>query len=1543
MNFDIQNSFEGGYSKDLAENLERNNTFSLGKNGRVYSKNGVFGFSSIEGSKVAYQNNNIVKWLGGYSFREQSIVFAKCLKPTNEPGLSSEEVCEQVLFSEEFKITSDVEDGFTISLSNLISDSSQVIESCYTVTKPLADPTDFITPYSEVTEEAYSVDFGEYYNERFNVANYDICNINTGQTPINNETYFDCILSFSENEEGVLVGKRLWIGMLNLPMNGKITAEGVEENQFYKRVYLTDAINPRRVVNVKDVSLSTRNPEEFSQILDNSLLQPEIKKVEDGGQLKAMRSMYIYRIISEQGQVSEFSPFSKMATVVAEDEGVRYRGGKISETTGKVVRLACNLLEPEASAEIECMALEFEAFGPPTAIRNLGIKRAAPVVSFDHFGNEPELIDNVTIQDILEFKNTWKYANDYSSEKNKLIAGGLRNSPIPTALQGLDYLFPLHSWDKDGNTFESLINPSPWEFQFVDPGNKNPLIYIKRKKYDQISSFGPTVINLAHKYTGANISIPFYDLDLDKYTDLTEDVLNWLLTEQAGNAQFNEMFPNLLIEDNNGQILFSPIDDTQFTDISNYIFKSKNDQFIESFSNEIVFFDVPVSNSRLVHGAESIGFNQGNGVRISYREFKEPLLRQANEPYSGSGKILDYMHPSMENYCMKGEIYRLGFQAYDQSSSRYFTIPLGDVQVPSLDDAVTSINDQGNAVITSKKYVNQSVENGVLYGHGVKMHIEVRLDCEMQKLISMYQIVYVERTEENRTILCQGIAAPLFRMQFDGSPDQKMPEQLLNKWVLPYYGGPVYEKDGLKSYDEFGENYDYQGTGQTSGNTEQYYKKTMTSRKLMYFDSPDLYYRKISDQYVKSSEVEVVSKLNTDHNPKLIMERGGFNKFPAEKYPKFSRKITEDYLEGDLHLDQMPRLAREERGDNNTYETYFINVSVFAKSQVVPKKRLKISHAESLLRGEIISGEAFELNNDVSNNAIAMPCMPWFFSPYQKRSDDQEGKSRADMFREATVSPGYPTTIIKTQEDLFTKDFVGPDIFTVDSEIRVGGVPHTVYETYPLINLVRSNRESVYGGRSAQAYSRNTFIPLSRTIPVSKNGGVQMFDCGADTYITLNIRNKNDAGDIDVTEEIEIDNGGGGRNKGEIKTFRRNGAWNYVCVLETQVEPKLDPGYYFYRESGTFRFDILREEVINKAYFNDVTLKQFIAKPFKFKDDPNLGNVIAVSNVKVAGEPYDSWTMFKPNNYYPSLDKNKGDISNLVKSNGQIFAIQEDQTSLIYIGEDRIINDAQGVPINIKQGSGEVVGGHKVISPYGTSIRRAVAVAEDSFSFFDEKNVEFVKINKPLLAPALLHLDYWNRVKNNPIVDCDAYYDHANKETVIRVRQSDGSYFTLAYNDALGLFNGEHEHNNDWYMMFGKKVYSPVLGNPKILHQHNEGDYLNLFNQQKLLRVGVTLRSEGGKVIQYKKTGIISNLEYPFSNIIYKTSLGQSRIVTGNHNWYKLREGNHSVPAKNESEVRTEMADLRGTWVTVELTAESKNKNKIDILAIINHLRFSHQ
>lgn len=1546
LNFRNKKTFDGGYSTDRTNNIENPNTYQKAISGRLYSKDGVFSFSGGKGTKLVYQNSNIVKYLHYQSFKDETLVFAKCVKGTALGG-TVEEIEQTILVANSFSLQGTANVNTPLSITNEISDNSSEVIDTYEIYVPNENPLDFETNFSSVPETSEEIDLSLYFTENTNVENRNTCSISGNEIPINNTDYDDCLILLRKDDNGDLYGVLLWVGQQNWPINGKITSEGVDENEFYKRVYYTDAINPKRVVNIKDTSLPYRKAEEFNQILNNVLLQPEISEIVLGGQLKAMKCLYVYRIISENGQLSEFSPTSFYAKILAETEPIAYRGGDISETTGYSVKIKCNTLNPEPSAEIECIALEYEAFGPPTAIRNLGRKSLASIVEFQHFGTEAEFADNITYNDIINYTNSWKYCNDFSSKKNKLIAAGLRNEPLPSEINNLEYLFPLHSWKADGETHDSLINPEPWNYRYIDPTNTDKIIYIKQKVYRTISSFGPLTIKLKNGLTAEEIETTFSDLSLQSYTNITIRIIEWLLDEKANNPNFDAFFPNLNIINSQNQLLFTPTNDAIQTDMANYTFESNNNQFVENFDNNVVFLPIAVDLSKLVFGAQSIGFNDGVGIRVTYRQFKRPLLNKATAVYDGSGKILDFVKPTGETFCMKGELYRIAFQAFNNDSTRMFSIPLGDLMIPALGDIRSEIDDSGNPIITSEIYVNQSVEGNVLYGHGIKMHFEVRLSCELQSLIPMYQIVYVERNEDNRTILCQGISAPLERVQDSGSTPHRLPDPLRNKWNLPYYGGPTYEKTAFENYDTYGENDQY--TGEDSP------RRVYANRSLMYFDSPDLYFNKVSDQYLKISQLNIIAKLNTDHTPNVIRERGGMSASGGtptriEVYPKFSRKILEDQIEGNNNSEDLPRVNVDER-EVGTHLSHFINVSVYPNYTPYFETK-QIQNAITLNYGEVVSGSALNLENDISNNACCLANQPWYYGAYQRKWTFQDGRPNSEIFKTAMTSRGYKTSIIKTTTDLFTESFLGSVLPDIDPQVRLGGSNFVkTYDTIPLINVFRNNRDSVFGGRSLESYSKNTYIPLSRTIPVLKtSNGAQQFDSGADVYITLNIRTKNDFGDDDVVFG-EFNNHGGARDDGEIDTWTRNGAWCYAVVLESQVEPKETYQYEFYRNSSKLSFETARPEAINEAYFNENNLKSYVPKPFKFKDDPNRGNVIAVSDVKLAGETYDSWTVFKTNNFYSLLEKNKGDVTNLIKQEEEIFAIQEQQTSLIYIGTDRIITDAEGGTINVKQGSGSVVDGHKVISYFGTSIRRATVENEKGFCFIDERKVEFVKIKDPLFLANELHLEYFNKHKLDPIIDTESYYDNEHKETCIRVRTKNGNNYMLTYNEALKKFNGEFPivFDKDLFIQFDERIYAPIRiiseGNmlSEDLHELNAGDILNFFNEQTDMVLGFYVNADIDKVFQYKQIGIITNLTYPIKSVFAKSNLGYDRTILGVHNAYDIREGIHTVPAINETNDIEQCSDIRGNWVYIEITAQSLNKNKVDILAVLNDLRYSHQ
>ena len=1145
-----------------------------------------------------------------------------------------------------------------------------------------------------------------------------------------------------------------------------------------------------------------------------------------------------------------------------------------------------------------------------------------PVVFFDHFGTEEEFASNITISDLTERKNNWKYCSDLVSVRNKLVVAGLRNEPIPSILSEITEDFALHSWDAAGETHNCLINPKPWQYRFIDPTITDELYYTKQKVYNSINVFGSFTVSIKNVTTGETLTNTFVSTEL-VYVNHVVAIYNWLNSIQ-GTIPFNSRFPNLHVIINANRMAFVPMNPSIETDMTNYIFEYNTTQVFEDIEKDIVFNTVGVNPANFIYGAVSLGFNSGNGIRVTYETVSEEVLTKATAVFDDGDKILDFKEPNLEKSFMKGEIYRLGLQTYDKPGNELFVIPLGDIMVPEHGEVKKYLDNDGNVVIESDFYKNSYVSGDKLYAEKIRLKVEVRLSCEVQKIVSMYQLVYVERDENNRTILAQGMSAPMERTQtFFHQEYIVLAEPANNKWNLPYYGGPTYDGNGLRTYDNYGENDDHSGYEDSS-------RRIVTHRSMFYFDSPDVIHQRISQDKFRSGNVHCIGRLNTDHTKRAIRQSYG------EVYPKFSRKIYKkdiDFL-------------------NKDYEPKWINVSVFSNERKGNYAQIPIYKSEFLNTGEIMSGYKFDNEFDISNNALTLAEQPWFYSGYARQSKkcSSESGARSELFNSSNYSIGMPTLIIKTQEDVFTPSFISQTPFYPDAEIRLGGGIPT-YDTHGLFNIKLNNRESVYGGRTELAFSKNLWIPLSTTIPVLEtSNGSQNFSVEGDVYVTLFIRNKNYCSTLERGEK-DMNNSGGCGNKNEVERYTKTGAWCYAFVVETMVEPKWTYKESFWKQTGAFNFSEVKE-TINECYFQSNSPKSYIAKPFRFKDDPNLNNVIAASDVKLNGNFFDDWSNFRVNNFY-EIDKDKGTVFNLGKYLDKIYAIQEQQTSQLLIDERTMINTSNG-DIAIKEGSGNAISTHQVVSDFGTSIRRAVIDIISSsdkikgFSFFDESKLEFVRIENPLLISNNLHLKFKEIFKDNPIVDTEGYYDDEYKETNIRLRTKSGVNYMISFNEVFQVFNGWVEYDNDLYAIWNDEIYTPITNEVPFnlgtrpesseLHALNKGDYLNFFNEQKTIKLGVIVNIEAQKVKIYPHWSGAISIDYPIKAIEIKTSLEQFRTVLGSHHRYRIREGVHSVPLKN----RTDWADLRGKWMYLEIEVESIDNQKIDIFSFINFVRNSY-
>jgi hypothetical protein len=1441
LNYESLQLFIKGLKTSRDQHAEDNQTIENGVNGRLYSKNGKLAFCSIDGTIEIYNNPKVVKYLGWFAFSDELVLFVKY-----DDLLLPDTIIEPFSNVVSNDITIDLSYGQTVF--NIVDElSNGAIESISTLIKQNTPQAENLLENNYSSGDTNSINLQEYYTPNFDLPNYEICEIETDSIPDYNKEYVDAIIVIRKKADGLLYPRVAWIGMMNWDINRKITTVGVFENNYYKRVYFTDNLNYFRVLNLKDKNLSYRTADEFNTSQNSILLQPQITEIKENGSLKAMSVQYTYILISENGQKTPFAPFSEIKKIPLDQTGSDFEGGDVSQTTGKTVIVQV----PVASLlfkSIQVVALEYEANTIPTSIRNLGIQPISEIVEFIHHGNEPEFDTSFNLEDIIDASTNWKYCSDITTKNNKIIAGGLRNEPYSFQEKDLTDLMLFKGWNLSGDTHETLINPEPYTYQYFDPTNEEESLYLKKRLFRQFLFFGSFTLTLKNISQGYNFSISF-ESSLDEYIEYIDDIWIWLEALQT-DPQFNFKFPNLLITFVDGNVLFSPINENVITDFSNYVFSSSITQSILDFENEYQTLEPTIDVTKLVYGAQSHGFNRGAGVRVSWLIEKDALLNKSKELYEG-GSILNLPAPTQKKTFVKDEIYRLGLQMFKQGVP-LFTIVLGDVKTPAVGDSWRYINEAGEVVIVpNNKYVNQS-QFLTLDAHRLEMRTEVRIPCSFKKYIDSYQIVYVERTVDNRTVIAQGLSAPLVRLGSfinGGGAGSNHAPNVFDKWTLPFNGGPLYSANGFTTYDDpsQGENWnEFETYGWQYGDNllEASKRREIVNRKMIYFDSPDFIQGKIDPSIVPNTFMKVLGTVIPDHTANLC--RSLFPGLtPYENYQAFG--YQNDHGLDPTYYQQLSfsrKIGYNHVSGLSKYRPYTINLSIFSRFLLYNSEHQVDKSSDLLNKGEIIPSSVLDTGFEISNNALSLFAPDSYYSGGFHAGIFDEERFRPETAQSSKRSEGYPTLFIRTETPIWTDELIdnqrtnpvyikshvvggwrfqseiGP--YSLPAEQSYDGMP--VYDVHAIVNMKTNNQDSVYGGRTKYNYSQNKFIPLSKLIPAHENihtNESQIFNVEGDFYLTLFLRMKNDnSHDPDYDPSIELDLGGNGwdmiqdyTGPGDafIHDYTRGSGWMYGVVLETEIESRFSHEPQFYKSSGQIDIDSPINEFLNEAYLKKNDLRIYSPLPYEFRDDPLLTNIISASKTKLSGDYFDSWTVFLLNEFY-ELEKSKGAISNVTNWQDEVFVIQERESNKINIDTSDFITTEAGERVSVAKGTGQTFTSHDKISNFGTSIRRALAEGDFGFSFIDEKRKSFIKFNQPISLEQEIEFKLQELFGNDPIIDTEGYYDSLYKETNIRIRTKSGKAYCLSYNEIEKIFNGFLEYDNDVYIMFDERVFAPIRG-----------------------------------------------------------------------------------------------------------------------------------
>lgn len=1492
-------SFVKGMKRDLVNNQEDEKSYFFGLNGRLYSNNGTLSFSSIEGTKDVFDDNRIVSYLGYTSFKDELILMVK-VRNVGDFGINPDDEFEG------------------------------------TETYPPSGGYQPIDPAAVDFSDLYELVDDGYYGP--------ICDMGSGEIVPDDGTLKDAFLSITKDQNGNLVGRYLWLGNMGWVKESKICTVGMHENARFKRIYFTDFTNPFRVVNILNGQISTTSVNQFNVFQQFSLSQPLIRDVVEGGMLKSGVNFYSYRLLSNDGQRTVWSDLSERVLIHPGTTGQDIRGGDVSEDTGKKVRIKIINEQTDIYDKIEVCAIIYEAEGSPTSIKSIGVQDLAIVNEFIHTGNEPGYDLNITLADLTDKNGGWRYCSDLKTKKNKLVASGLRNTPIPHTMLDMEKDFILKAFDSSGSSYsDSFINPNPKVYKFI-PKSGSIGSYRKIKTYiRKIKTFGSFSFTLKEGVieNTINFNRPMV------YNDMTMDIWNFI-------DSIKSQYPNFHFSMYNNTIIISTANNIANLDSLQFIF-STNESSIDSES-EYEFNSINVSN--LIHGFQSYGFEKGNGIRITFKpEFQE--LMEKTTPFTiekgpyhgiGGGGLLSLADPPSEvvndqytvnrsnlfnlkpnNFkrgLFKGEVYRLGLQ-FERAGESLFTIPIGDICVPSLGEDV-----KGLTIETLLKWSNQRTNGEILESILANLIVDIRLNCELRDIYSSIKLVYVQRTAENRTIVCQGIAAPLVRVnQFTGT-SVLLDRNIALKWTLPFMGGPGIDARGVYDTATYGENSTTINNGQERG-------RTRVSKNMFYLDCPDVLFDRIPDSYIKSAKLRIVGKVMGDH-----YTRGYIGRYVENgNYRSFSQKIQGVY-------------PIRKRNVNHTYFSFtnghglvgnaeilpnWVNVTVFSEFKPVLSDTPKtINKTKMMAKGEILAGSYLDSQYEISNNALALAQPALYYNIWDRYPEVVGGDVNFEGFKSSRHCVGARTLFVKTDDPIFDEAwFEGQIVGSPNEGIGQQIESNAAYKYHAIMNAEKDNLDTIYGGRSELAYSRNVYIPMSKTIAIPKNSNrtIRMKVQG-DTYCSLFFNNKTQYAPISA-ERIHMWHSGGADSNTDFDMVAvRTAAWAYGVVLESTIDIALAKGKKFYQSDGAV--DMMKTtENINEVYYQEGTLRKFIPKPIDFVEDPDMLHIVAVSETKLMGDTTDSWTRFKVNNFY-ELEKNKGAAYNLGKNLDDIFAIQEFQSSKLLLNERSAVNTTEG-QVFFKSGDGSGIDGHQVVSDYGTSIRRSVTEIASSvkgsagFYFYDERKNEIVKVSEGILVKEEVGYYINKMLEGDTVYDVEGYYDDLNKETIVRTRSQKGKLYTYSYNELFGVMNGFYELDNDQYFNWNNEIFAPKPNSTKI-EQINKGIHLQINGSNKSLKIGVVCNINPTYTKIFHNFMANINTMYPIENLTIKTSSGQERIIPGTHSRYRIREGIHSVPLKNE----VDWEDLRGEWMELTLEIRNKENKKIDIFSITNFVRQSY-
>ena len=196
-------------------------------------------------------------------------------------------------------------------------------------------------------------------------------------------------------------------------------------------------------------------------------------------------------------------------------------------------------------------------------------------------------------------------------------------------------------------------------------------------------------------------------------------------------------------------------------------------------------------------------------------------------------------------------------------------------------------------------------------------------------------------------------------------------------------------------------------------------------------------------------------------------------------------------------------------------------------------------------------------------------------------------------------------------------------------------------------------------------------------------------------------------------------------NKFHIENYNADSkhriAQGLIFPVESSVNIDMRRGTYFGKNLANIQVE--DEYIYSPTYSASNNLKSFPAKDLSINLIQNYNNLIAASNIKIAGQIEDAFSRFDANENF-EVNGNYGEIKNLISFRDNLYAIQERGVSILSINTRALINTENGSAISIQSalGTGTVIERNDYISTKYGSQNRLNAISTDLGLYWIDNN-----------------------------------------------------------------------------------------------------------------------------------------------------------------------------------------------------------------------------